>query len=162
MSLSSNKKKEWRPIEAAIRSSRESLEHTVNITLKEDNPLSSVHFLSDLYLKKGLSAAQIAKEIVSSKSAVLSALKKFQIPIREPHLPHGRQSQTKYGDKRFKGLVTSFKKEEETAKAIKDMADKGLSLREICKILTTMKIPTKNKHRKWHPEMLRRILQGNN
>lgn len=133
----------------------------MNITFKEESPLSSVHFLSDLYLKKGLSAAQIAQEITSSKSAVLSALKKFQIPIREPHLPHGRQSQAKYGQKRFKGLVTSFKKEEEIAKAIKDMTDKGLSLREVCKILTTMKIPTKNKHRKWHPEMIRRILGSN-
>ena len=38
-------------------------------------------FLNDLYTKKGLSAAQIAKEFSSSKSSVLKALRHFEIPI---------------------------------------------------------------------------------
>lgn len=134
--------------------------------LRPENPLSSITFLSDLYLKKCLSAAQIAKEIVPSdcsdgesprarsgsdrrnkgrhtvsKSSVLNALKRFQIPTRERYKPH--------------------KREEEIIGVIKDLTDKGLSLREVCQILTSTKIPTKNKFRKWHPEMIRRILEKN-
>ena len=179
-------RKEWRRIDSTIRSAVETLTNVVMFELQPDNPLSSKAFLSDLYLEKGRSAAQIAKEIVSSgcsdgespragsgsdrrnkrrhtvsKSAVLSALKKFQIPIRERYKPHKRESQTRYGQKRLKGKTVSYKREEEIIGVIKDLTDKGLSLREVCQILTSMKIPTKNKFRKWHPEIIRRILEAN-
>ena len=117
-------------------------------------------FLNDLYTQKGLSAAQIAKEFSSSKSSVLKALRHFEIPIREPHLPHGRHSQTRYGERRFKEKTAPFKKEERVVKTITELAKEGLSYRRICEILTNMKVPTKNKGRKWHPEMIRRILRN--
>ena len=115
-------------------------------------------FLNDLYTPKRLSAAQIAKEFSSSKSSVLKALRHFEIPIREPHLPHGRHSQTRYGERRLKEKTTPFKKEERVIKTIKELAKEGLSYRRICELLTSMRIPTKHKRRKWHPEMIRRIL----
>lgn len=43
---------------------------------------------------------------------------------------------------------------------IKELHEKGLSLREIAKILEEMKIVTKNLGRRWHQEMVRRILRN--
>ena len=121
--------------------------------------LSSEAFLREFYIEKGLSAAQIAHEIVSSKTAVLNALRRFDIPIREPHLSHGRKSQLKFGEKKIKGQITDHLKEQSIIDIIRELHEKGLTLRHVCKILTKMKIPTKNKGKKWHPEMVRRILE---
>lgn len=38
------------------------------------------------------------------------------------------------------------------------MRDEGLSLRAIARCHDEMKVPTKNRGVKWHPEMIRRII----
>lgn len=40
------------------------------------------------------------------------------------------------------------------------MRSQGMSLRSIAKTLNELKVPTKNKGKKWHPEMVRRVLVG--
>jgi len=48
-------------------------------------------FLRERYLEIGLSIAQIAHEISSSKSTVRTGLLKCGIPVREDHLPHNNR-----------------------------------------------------------------------
>ena len=119
---------------------------------------SSGAFLSELYLKKQLSAAEIANKLKISKTTILKKLKEFNITTRAPHLPHGRLSQTKYGMKLQKGTLKPLKKEMRVIALIKKLHAKKLSYRNICEILINMGISTKNKSRKWHPEMIRRII----
>jgi hypothetical protein len=42
--------------------------------------------------------------------------------------------------------------------SIKQMKAEGLSLRAIARCLDLMKVPTKMRGKKWHPEMVKRIL----
>ena len=132
----------------------------VIIEINEKNKVFPLDVITRLYAKEGLSAREIAKRFSCSKSTVLKQLKKNGIKIRLRHLPHGRQSQPRFGNKRIHGKITSHKEEMKTVGVIKNLYDKGLSLREICKIMSEMKIPTKNKSRKWHPEMIKRILSN--
>ena len=51
-------------------------------------------------------------------------------------------------------------KEGEVIAIIEQLRSEGLTLRKIAEVLTRiMKIPTKAKGRKWHPEMIQRILR---
>ncbi len=142
----------------------EHLEEYVQLSLIKDLPgillLSSESFLREMYLEKGLSAAQIAAQIVSSKSGVLDALRRFDIPIREPHRPHhGRQSQPKFGQRRVKGRLRNHERERTVIGVIEKLHAEGMSLRQIATTLQEMGIPTKCKGRRWHPEMVRRVLE---
>lgn len=109
---------------------------------------------------EGLSARQIAKEIVSSKMAVLDGLARFGIPVREPHFHHGHPSQQRYGQKYRNHKLIEHKTEQRVISVVKDLHDKGLSLHQIAKILNDMKIVTKERGKRWHQEMVRRILQS--
>ena len=115
-------------------------------------------FLTQKYLIEGLSARQIAREIFSSKMAVLDALADFNIPIREPHKHHGNPSQPRYGQKFKKRKLVEHKIEQRVIQIVKDLHEKGLSLRQIARVLSKMEIATKNRGKRWHPEMIRRIL----
>ena len=86
------------------------------------------------------------------------ALHEHSIPLRKKSLPHGRPSQVKYGQKMIKDKLQNSVPEQRIIKVIKEMQVQGLSLRQIAKNLSTMKIPTKENGKKWHPEMIRRIL----
>jgi len=107
---------------------------------------------------EGLSARQIAKEIFSSKMAVLDALVRFGIPIREAHYHHGHPSQPRFGQKYQKKKLINNREEQRAIRIIKYLRDKGLSMRHIARLLGEMKIATKNQGKRWHPEMVRRIL----
>jgi hypothetical protein len=118
-------------------------------------------FLQRKYVVEGLSLAQIAALIFSSKDAVRRGLKKAGIKIREPHVPHnGRQSQPRFGQWRIKGKVIELKIEQRVIDAIREMNGNGLSLRAISRCLAKMQIATKCRGKKWHPEMVKRILEA--
>ncbi len=117
------------------------------------------NFLTQKYLVEGLSAKQIARIIFSSKMAVLDALARFGIPIRESHYHHGQPSQPRYGKKFRKDKLVEHQVEQRVIGVVKDLHQKGLSLREIARILSEMKIATKCRGKAWHPEMVRRILE---
>jgi hypothetical protein len=55
-------------------------------------------------------------------------------------------------------VVTEHKAETRVVAAIREMKANGLDLRAIARCLDEMKIPTKRQGKKWHPEMVRRIL----
>jgi hypothetical protein len=118
------------------------------------------NFLTQKYVLEGLSARQIAKEIFSSKTAVLEALVRFGIPIREPHQHHGHPSQPRYGKRFHKNKLIDYKVEKNIASIIKDLKAQGFSLRRIVRMLNTMAIPTKCRGKAWHPEMVRRVLRA--
>lgn len=115
-------------------------------------------FLTQKYVVEGLSARQIALEIFSSKMAVLDALKRFGIPIRQPHQHHGHPSQPRYGQKYQKNKLKEHKTEQRVIRVVRELCEKGLSLRQIAGVLNEMKIVTKGKGKRWHQEMVRRIL----
>jgi hypothetical protein len=83
---------------------------------------------------------------------------RFEIPLREPHLPHGRPAQVAYGEKKREGKLVTHLAEKRIVEAIRDMKNQGLSLRQISGFLTKMKVPTKRRGKSWHPEMVKRIL----
>jgi hypothetical protein len=114
-------------------------------------------FLHKKYIEEGLSLRQISAQTASSKEAIRSALIKNNIPVRDKGQHHGNPSQLKYGVKR-KGLSSvEHKAEQRTVDAVGQMRDEGLSLRAIARCLNQMRVPTKNRGVKWHPEMVRRI-----
>lgn len=102
--------------------------------------------------------AQISSEIFSSKSTVLKALRSYEIPLREPHRPHGNSAQVRFGRKKIADKVVPHMAELRVVRAIEDLRSKGLSLRQIAQFLTQMKVPTKLRGRGWHPQMVKRIL----
>ena len=51
-----------------------------------------------------------------------------------------------------------FKQEQKIILAVMHMREQGLSLREIAKNLSAMGVPTKCDGQKWHPEIVKRIL----
>lgn len=110
------------------------------------------------YVVEGLSIRQIADEFLSSKEAVRKGLINAGIELRESNKPHGRQSQVKYGQRRVNGKVVDFKMEQKIIVSAQQMWTQGLSLRQIAKNLSSMGIPTKCNGKKWHPEMVRRLL----
>jgi hypothetical protein len=115
-------------------------------------------FLHQKYVVEGLSTAQIASQIFSSKDSVQKGLRLVGIPARVPHQPHGRQSQPRYGQKRVEGKVGEHKTEQRVINAVREMRANGLTLRAIASCLGEMKVPTKCRGKKWHPEMVKRIL----
>jgi transposase len=118
-------------------------------------------FLTQKYVLEGLSARQISTQLGCSKSAVLEALANFDIEIRAANLPHGHPSQPRFGQRYQKKKLIKHKDEKRVIKVVSRLRQKGLSLREIARILNEMKISTKCRGKAWHPEMVRRILQSN-
>lgn len=92
--------------------------------------------------------------------AVLDALYDFEIPIREQHYHHGHPSQPRYGQRYHNNFLDKYKVEQRIIVVIKDLHEQGFSLRKIARILNDMKIPTKCHGKGWHPEMVRRVLEG--
>jgi len=117
-------------------------------------------FVHQKYVVAGLSLAQIAAEIFSSKEAVRASLKRFGIPIRDPHKPHGRPSQPRYGKQIRSGRVSPHLAEQQMIQTIAELRRQGLTLRKIAEILTSIGVPTKKRGKSWHPQMVSRILDS--
>ncbi len=95
---------------------------------------------------------------MSSKETVRKEILKANIEIRGKSHHHGNPSQVKYGQRFNKEKLVENKTEQRTIDAVRRMKGEGLSLRAIARCLDDMKIPTKNRGKKWHPEMVKRIL----
>ena len=130
---------------------------TVITEFKSGKKQLSPEFLHRQYIEKGLSTRQIAAQEVSSKEAVRAALHKNNIPVREQGQHHGHPSQLKYGIKRKGPSINIHQTEQRTIDAVRQMRGEGLGFRAIARCLDQMKVPTKNRGKKWHPEMVKRI-----
>jgi hypothetical protein len=115
-------------------------------------------FVHQKYVVEGLSIREIAREIFSSKEAVRNALKRFNIPVREPHIHNGRLACPSYGTKLRSGRASPHVAERQMIDSIKELRAQGLTLRKVAEILTNMGVPTKKRGKSWHPEMVKRIL----
>lgn len=123
------------------------------------NPLfKNKLFLHQKYVVEGLSAKQISKEIFSSKTAVLEALERFGIAVREQHLPHGNPSQPRFGKRLKQHQMIDDRVEQKVIQVVRELRNQGFSLRKIAQILTDMRVATKCHAKAWHPEMVRRII----
>jgi hypothetical protein len=110
------------------------------------------------YIEDGLSIRQIAALVVSSKEAVRTEILRHGISLREKSQHHGRPAQAKFGQRVIKDQLVNNKAEQRVVDSIRQMRAEGLSLRAIARCLDQMKVPTKSQGKKWHPEMIKRIL----
>jgi len=121
-------------------------------------PWKEKTFLIEEYVNKGRSIAEIARQTLSSRAAIRDALIEFDIKRRQRGNPRKRRSQLPYGYRIIKGQMLQHEGEQLIISVIQKMASKGNTLREISDYLSTMKVPTKRRGVRWHPEMVRRIL----
>lgn len=87
-------------------------------------------------------------------------LRHFEIPLRAAHQPHGRPSQPKYGARMQHGSLTPHLGEKRIINAIQELRGKGLTLRQIARFLTQAGVPTKCRGKRWHPQMVKRVIDG--
>ena len=115
--------------------------------------------MREKYIEKQRSAAQIAHETFTSKATVLNRLKHFRIPIRSKQFNAKLRSRiAEYGKRRQHNELLTHKREQTVLAKMKELRSQGYSYRDIAKILSLMKIPTKTKHGTWHPYAVKRIL----
>ena len=114
--------------------------------------------LHQKYVLEMRSMRQIAAEFASSKSAIRAALVRFGIPIRKIGSSANRIHNLPFGKRCVTGKVIDHKGEQQIIKTILKMHREGLSNNAIARILTEMKISTKQQGRAWHHEMVRQIL----
>jgi len=133
--------------------------HAPDIVGKLHKPLyKDKGVLKEKYVDERLSLAQISSQILSSKAAVRDGLKRAGIKIRTPHKNHGRPSQPKYGERKSQGKIIRHLGESRIIRAVLEMRESELSLRQIAKFLDTVGVPTKCRGKKWHPQMVKRII----
>ena len=106
--------------------------------------------LKQKYLKNYLSIRGIAKEFSCSKTKIRSLLLKYEIPLRKPSKCHQRYDSRTYGKKKVNGQTIDHKRELKTIETIKKLYIKGINPNTIAKVLSTMKIPTKQHKKEWH------------
>ena len=106
-------------------------------------------YVHQKYVVEGLNMSQIARELFTSRQNIRARLLKMGFELRSniDHLQN--QKHTKYGYKRVKGKTVKHKTESRTTSVISEMREKGLSFQVIAEILSEMKIPTKQKGKKW-------------
>lgn len=137
------------------------LEVIDSIKLFEPQTWRNKSFLHQKYVLEGLSIRQIAELIVSSKEGVRAEILRQGIPLRKKSQHHGHPAQPRFGRRVIKGTVIEHKAERRVIDSVRQMKDEGLSLRAIARCLDQMKVPTKSQGKKWHPEMVKRILENN-
>lgn len=115
-------------------------------------------FLHQKYVLEGLSIAQIANQILSSREAIRMSLIEHGIKRKPQGKPGLRLAQVPYGYKRLNGLLTPHLGEQRVIQSVRKMSNDGLSYRKICDFLTSVGVPTKNRGKGWQPEMIRRLL----
>ncbi len=117
--------------------------------------------LHQKYIVERRSMRQIASEFTSSKTAIRDALIAFEIPLRERGENPYRLHNLPFGKKVQNRKVINHEREQEVICSILKMHGDRLSNTAIARALTAMKIPTKQRGCKWHPEMVRQILIRN-
>ena len=78
--------------------------------------------------------------------------------LRSPGNAHGNPSQPRFGFRKTEQGIVSHRGEQHAAGMIQDFRAEGLTLREIAIRLTSLRIPSKNGKHKWHPMMVKRVV----
>ena len=114
--------------------------------------------LHQKYVLEKRSLRQIAREFASSKTAVRQALVRFGIPLNNKGSSVNRVHALPFGKRCVNGIVVQHKGEQQVIRSILKMHREGLSNCAIARVLTEMKVPTKQQGKAWHHEMVRLIL----
>lgn len=101
---------------------------------------------------------QIAAHKVHSRSTIQKNLKRADVQLRAPGHNYGNPAQLKFGFRMKEGIVSLHKGEQLIIEAVMDFRADGLTLREIAQRLTALDISSKNGKKKWHPMMVKRII----
>lgn len=101
---------------------------------------------------------QIAAQKVHSRSTIQKNLKRADVQLRALGHNYGNPAQLKFGYKKKEGKVILHEGERLIVEAVKDFKADGLTYRQIAQRMTALKIPTKNRKVKWHPMMIKRII----
>lgn len=105
---------------------------------------------------------QISAKKVHSRSQISKLLKEAGAKIRRPGQGHGNPSQLSFGYRKGIGKVVTHKGEQQIMGAIQDFRTEGLTYRQIAQRMTSLKIPSKNGKTKWHPMMVKRVIDSLN
>ena len=125
-------------------------------------PSISESVLEQKYLKNGLSIREIADIFSCSKTKIRKLLLKYKIPLREPSKFHYKHNSNTYGKKKVKGKTVDHKRELKTIETIKRLYLKGINPVIIAKVLSTMKIPTKQQKKDWCHQTIIHLLKREN
>ncbi len=71
---------------------------------------------------------------------------------------HGNPSQLRIGYRKEDGKVVPHTGEQQVISAIRDLRAEGMTLRQIARTMTILSISSKNGKMKWHPMMVKRII----
>ena len=112
------------------------------------------------YEQEMLSMAQISSQFLCSKDTVRRTLKDNGVQIRRPHQHHGHPAQPRYGEQYRKGKLVRHLGEVRVGRTVVEMRETGLTLRQIAKFLDHIGVPTKCRGKRWHPELVKRVLDG--
>jgi hypothetical protein len=104
------------------------------------------------------SICQIAVEFASSKTLVRNALIEYRIPLRGRWRTPHRLHNLPFGKKLKQGRVVNHEREQKVIVSILQMHRDGVSNRAIAKVLTNMRVPTKQRGKKCHFERVRQII----
>jgi hypothetical protein len=102
-------------------------------------------FLHQKYVLEGLSIAQIAAQILSSREAVRMGLIEHGIKRKGQGKPGLRPAQVPYGYRLSNGVMVPHLGEQKVISSVKKMSNEGLSYRKICEFLISVGVPTKNR-----------------
>lgn len=105
---------------------------------------------------EGYSAAEISREIASSRSAVLKYLKHFQIPLRP--VDSKNKSRMAYGEAWRDRETQRNLREYVAISKMRVLRSQGLSYGKIAGVLNTMGIPTKTRKGAWSGKQVHQIL----
>ena len=85
-------------------------------------------------------------------------MKRADVQLRAPGHNYGNPAQLKFGYKKRDGKLIPHEGERLIGEAIKDFRADCLTYRQIAQRMTALKILTKNGKVKWHPMMIKRIV----
>ena len=114
--------------------------------------------LHQKYVLEKRSLRQIAAEFASSKTAIRNALVRFGIPLNDKGSSANRVHALPFGKRCVGGVVVDHKGEQRAIGSVLKMHREGLSNCAIARVLTEMKVPTKQQGKAWHHEMVRQVL----
>ncbi|MBI4040967.1 MAG: recombinase family protein [Deltaproteobacteria bacterium] len=99
----------------------------------------------------------VAHSFNHSKSFVLGLLKQYKISLRPKHDNVGKNPNQPFGYQIYHGKRCKDKNKQKTIDLIRNLHTAGQSFRQICYELYLQDI-TRRKGGKWHPQMIKRIL----
>ena len=118
-------------------------------------------YLTEQYVLKQKSTAQIAREIGCARSTVVKFLLEFGVELSKDGLPSYQKSQIAYGEKLYGGSVVPHLGERRVVATFMELRCEGRSYGEIAWWANQNGVPTKNRTGRWDRRTIFQILRRN-